>query len=588
MTRWHRKHASRVLNVAGADGGPPRPPRARVYDDAIRQALLVLWEASDRICAKRLRPLLPALIEALERHGHLALEEGVRTRVLSASAATIDRLLAEPRAAACGRLPRRLSARPSVRRSVAVRTFADWRDPAPGCMEADLVAHCGSTVEGSFVHTLVLTAIATTWTECVPIVVREGTLIVEALDRLRQTMPFPLRCFDTDNGSEFLNETMIAFCAKHGIEFTRSRPYRKNDQAWVEQKNGAIVRRLVGYGRLEGIAAAETLARLYTASRLFVSFYQPSFKLAEKTRKGGRVVKRYHAPATPCARLLASAAITAATKERLRAAQAALDPLRLLDEMRAAQHQLAALIAGTTVHGQPTSNADLEGFLAGLGTAWRTGEVRPTHAKKPRPSRSWRTRTDPLETAWPLIRSWLEAEPDRTAKALLWRLQNAQPGVFADGLLRTMQRRVREWRVAAAPRAGSRRAPRTGGGRDVEPAVGERSHDDVDPAGRDRGNGARRILTPRHERAKTRIVLLWGMLVVGTVDNFLRPYLISHGSRLPLMLIFVGVMGGLLAYGFLGLFLGPVILAAGWILLEVWLREPRAAGGGELVAPDQS
>jgi hypothetical protein len=452
VTRWHRKHAIRVLNVAGADGDPRRTPRARVYDDAIRQALLVLWEASDRICAKRLRPLLPALIDALERHGHLRLEEGVRTRVLNASAATIDRLLAEPRAAARGRLPRRASARPAVRRSVAVRTFADWKDPAPGCMEADLVAHCGSTVEGSFVHTLVLTDIATTWTECVPIVVREGTLIVEALTRLRESMPFSLRSFDTDNGSEFINETMIAFCATHGIEFTRSRPYRKNDQAWVEQKNGAIVRRLVGYGRLEGVVAAETLARLYTASRLFVNFFQPSFKLAEKTREGGRVVKRYHAPATPCARLLASAAITEATKECLKAAQAALDPLRLLDEIRAVQHQLAALIAGTTVHVPPTRNADLEGFLAGLGTAWRTGEVRPTHAKQRRPPRHWRTRTDPLETAWPLIRSWLEAEPDRTAKALLWRLQNEQPGVFADGLLRTMQRRVREWRVAAAKR----------------------------------------------------------------------------------------------------------------------------------------
>jgi transposase InsO family protein len=452
VTRWHRKHAIRVLNVAGAGGEPRRKPRARVYDDAIRQALLVLWEASDRICAKRLRPLLPALLAALERHGHLRVDERVRVRVLGASAATIDRLLAEPRAAARGRLPRRAGARPSIRRGVAVRTFADWKDPVPGSMEADLVAHCGNTVEGSFVHTLVLTDVATTWTECVPIVVREGTLIVEALDRLRETMPFPLRAFDTDNGSEFINETVVAFCAKHGIEFTRSRPYRKNDQAWVEQKNGAIVRRLVGYGRLEGIAAAETLARLYTASRLFVNFFQPSFKLAEKTREGSRVVKRYHTPATPCARLLASPAITAETKERLKAAQAALDPLRLLDEIRAVQHQLAALVAGTTVHVPPTSNADLEGFLIGLGTAWRTGEVRPTHAKKPRPRRHWRTRKDPLETVWPLIRSWLEAAPDRTAKELLGRLQSDQPGLFADGLLRTMQRRVHEWRVAAAKR----------------------------------------------------------------------------------------------------------------------------------------
>jgi hypothetical protein len=403
-----------------------------------------------RICAKRLRPLLPALVAALEQHGHLQLDEGVRARVLSVSAATIDRLLAEPRAAARGRVARRAKATPSLRRGVAVRTFADWKDPAPGCMEADLVAHCGNVMEGSFVHTLVLTDLASTWTECVPIVVREGTLIVEALERLCETMPFPLRSFDTDNGTEFVNQSVIAFCSRHGIEFTRSRPYRKNDQAWVEQKNGAIVRRLVGYGRLEGIAAAEILARLYTASRLFVNFFQPSFKLAEKTREGGRVVKRYHAPATPCARLLASPAISEATKERLKAAQAALDPLRLLDEIRAAQHQLAALVAGTKVHVPSINHADLDGFLASLGTAWRSGEVRPTHTKKLRPPRHWRTRKDPLEAAWPRIRSWLEAEPDRTAKELLWRLQSEQPGAFADGLLRTVQRRVREWRVAAA------------------------------------------------------------------------------------------------------------------------------------------
>src|SRR5437870_1794284 len=156
VTQWHRKHAIRTPNVEGVARGT-RGPRARAYDDAIRQAMLMLWEASDRICGKRLRPLLPALVSALERHGHLRLDEAVRARVLAASAATVDRLIAEPRAAARGRTLGRVKASPSVRRSVPVRTFADWKDPTPGCMEADLVAHCGGTMEGSFVHTLVLT-----------------------------------------------------------------------------------------------------------------------------------------------------------------------------------------------------------------------------------------------------------------------------------------------------------------------------------------------------------------------------------------------------------------------------------------------
>lgn len=129
---------------------------------------------------------------------------------------------------------------------------------------------------------------------------------MEAVERVRRELPFTIRCVDSDNGGEFVNETMLVYRKTNEIEFTRSRPYRKNEQAWVEQKNGAVARRLVGYGRLEAIAATEALMRLYSASRLFVNFFQPSFQLAEKTRDGARTKKRYHAPATPCARLLAS------------------------------------------------------------------------------------------------------------------------------------------------------------------------------------------------------------------------------------------------------------------------------------------
>ncbi|MGH7899017.1 MAG: integrase catalytic domain-containing protein, partial [Candidatus Binatia bacterium] len=337
LTAYHRKHAIRVLGGSSSSVGGPKRPRSRVYDEAVREALIVFWEASDRICGKRLKPLLPVLLEALERHGHLRLDAQVRARVLEVSAATIDRLLAGPRVTARGRRSR-ARAKPAIRRSVPVRTFADWKDPVPGYVEADLVAHCGESVAGSFSYTLVLTDIASAWTECVALLVREGTLIVDAIDRMRTAMPFVLRGIDTDNGSEFVNEALLAYCTQQDIELTRSRPYRKNDQAWVEQKNGSVVRRLAGYGRLEGIRAVEALGRLYTSSRLFVNFFQPSFKLAEKTRFGARVSKRYHAPETPCARLLASPDISEPTKERLRAVLLSLDPLRLLDEIRTVQH----------------------------------------------------------------------------------------------------------------------------------------------------------------------------------------------------------------------------------------------------------
>ena len=449
VTGYHRKHVIRLFRGKSVTSGASRRSRLPVYDEAVREALIVLWEASDRVCGKRLKPLLPILVSALERHGHLTLASTVRARVLAASAATLDRLLSSTRAAVSGHRTRR-RAIPAVQRNVPVRTFAEWEAPLPGDMEADLVSHGGESPVGSFVHTLTLTDVASGWTECVALVVRDGALVVAALEQVRTRMPFPLRGFDTDNGSEFMNETVAAYCSAHGIPCTRSRPYHKNDQAWVEQKNGAVVRRLVGYRRLEGVAATEALSRLYAASRLFVNFFQPSFKLASKMRVGARVRKTYHAPETPYAKLLAAASITDEMKERLHAVAAQLDPLRLLEEIRAAQHQLAELAAGHTPHLAPRHEGSLDGFLTGLATAWQQGEVRATHRLTPRPARDWRTRKDPFETAWPRVRAWLEAEPDRIGRELFERLQSEHPAVFPDGQLRTFQRRVKEWRQAAA------------------------------------------------------------------------------------------------------------------------------------------
>jgi hypothetical protein len=138
-----------------------------------------------------------------------------------------------------------------------MRTFADWNELPPGSMEMDLVAHCGPVNRGSYVNSLVLTDIARGWTAAAPIVVREGSPVVETLDRIREGLPFALRALDVDNGTEFINDGLIDYCLSRGIELTRSRPYRRNDQAWIEQKNGAIMRKLLGYRRFEGLAAAQ-------------------------------------------------------------------------------------------------------------------------------------------------------------------------------------------------------------------------------------------------------------------------------------------------------------------------------------------
>ena len=153
-----------------------------MYDEAVRQALIVFWEAGDRVCGKRLKTLIPILVVAMERHGHLQLHADVRARLMQISAATIDRTLAATRASIDGQRKRRTGVGAAIRRSVPVRTFADWRDPPPGFFEVDMVEHCGgSKMGGDFVHTLTLTDIASGWTECVAMPVRNQALIVEAL-----------------------------------------------------------------------------------------------------------------------------------------------------------------------------------------------------------------------------------------------------------------------------------------------------------------------------------------------------------------------------------------------------------------------
>jgi Integrase core domain len=276
VTGYHRKHAIRLLR-GGAAHSPRERRVGRRYGPEVKEALIALWEASDRICSKRLNPLIPVLLAALERHGRLQLSDDLRALLLAVSPASMDRLLAEVRLVARGGRRRRAGFSSAVSRAVPIRTFGDWNDPPPGFLEVDFVAHAGTSVAGSFVQTMVLTDIATGWTECVPVVVRSGELVIEALAAAERLFPFAVRGVDFDNDSAFMNETVVEWCRQQGWEVTRCRAYRKNDQAWVEQKNGAIVRRLVGYGRFEGLISACALARLYAAARLHTNcFSRPS------------------------------------------------------------------------------------------------------------------------------------------------------------------------------------------------------------------------------------------------------------------------------------------------------------------------
>ena len=332
--------------------------RTRHYGVTIKDALTALWEASDRVCGKRLVAMIPILLPALKQHGRLHLSEGEQAQLLAVSAATINRMLGDVKVAAAGGRRRRAGFYSAIRREVPIRTFNDWKDPAPGLCEVDMVAHGGTSVAGSFIQTLTMVDVATGWTECVPLVNRDGSLVIEAIKRAQSLFPWLLRGVDFDNDSAFMNEVVVPWCREQKLEVTRSRAYKKNDQAFVEQKNGAVVQRLMGYGRFEGVETARVMARLYAAARLYVNFFQPSFKLKEKRREGAKVIKRYHYPSTPRERALAHPMVTEVVKKRLREQYRTLDPVALL--ARSGQRRRNSAIASTVVPEAPSGRLPVE------------------------------------------------------------------------------------------------------------------------------------------------------------------------------------------------------------------------------------
>ncbi len=490
VTGYARKYAIRLLTQPELP--PVKPltrPRARRYGPEVQAALEMAWAAANQVCAKRLVPFLPDLVASLERHGHLMLSDEVRAQLLRISPATADRLLHARRRQDQPRGISTTKAGSLLKHQVPVRTFMDWNDAKPGFLEADLVAHCGARAEGSYLYSLVLTDVATGWTECLALLHRSQESVLQALDYARRLLPFPLLGLDTDNGSEFLNQELVGYCERHQITFTRGRAYKKNDQCYVEQKNGSIVRALVGYDRFEGEPAYRQLSELYRAVRLYVNGFQPSMKLQTKHREGSKVTRTYHDARTPLQRLVASATLSHDLQQRLVALFQALDPVRLLQQLHSLQDALwqhaivpsapttipESLALGTApahlgaisfnVHGcglpinvgtangsTPTNDgttsspslSDLVALLEGQGS-----HKRMYRRAKPHVVRTWRTRPDPFASIWEQVRERLEAAPERTAKAIFLELQQEHPGHYTDSQLRTLQRRVKEWRAQA-------------------------------------------------------------------------------------------------------------------------------------------
>jgi len=463
-TGYKRKYAIRMLSLPEIPTVKAiKRPRARFYGEAVQEALKIAWCASNCIASKRLSPFLAELVPTLERHGHLELTDEVRHQLISISPATIDRISKPWRSRSGQGTTKRGSL---LKHQVQVRTFADWEEKAPGFFEADLVAHCGWSMEGPILYTLTLTDIATTWTECLPLLYRGQDAVIHAIDLVRPLIPFPILGIDTDCGTEFLNAELIAYCEREKITFTRGRPYRKNDQCYVEQKNGTVVRQFVGYDRFEGLRAYKQLLELYRALRLYNNFFQPSMKLREKRRENSRVNRTYDTAQTPFQRLLAYNILSSNMTEKINAIHQAIDPVHLLKQIGTLQdalwrHAVLPPPAKKTdcadnpevcFKGLFDCSAETENSSHIMDDVFKP-ETRTKRkyrkTKKTRIPHWWRNRPDPFEHVNDEIRASLEQNPEQTAKSILQNIQKRYPGKYKDGQLRTLQRRVKSWRAQA-------------------------------------------------------------------------------------------------------------------------------------------
>lgn len=331
LAGYNRSYAARRLRARAQGPAPPKQgrERPRTYTSELLPALRKVWATLDRLCGKRLAAVMEPTIEALERCGEISLTAEQRELLTSASPATLDRLLRPERRRL--RLKGKSLTKPGtlLKSQIPVRTFAEWDHARAGFLEIDLVGHEGGDPRGEFAYTLCCTDVASGWTEARVVRNRARKWTFEALQDIRGCLPFALLGLDSDNGGEFINHHLAAWCAGQEITFTRSRPLHKNDCCFVEQKNWSVVRRETGYGRYDTEAERELIAVIYADLRLYVNYFLPSVKLVAKRREGAKVHKRYDRPQTPHRRLLALGALDEQAAARLETEYRSLNPAEL-------------------------------------------------------------------------------------------------------------------------------------------------------------------------------------------------------------------------------------------------------------------
>ena len=344
-TRLNRKVLIRKLtHVPAAGGKAKRQSRGAKYGVELKAPLVQVWELFDFPCGQRLAPILREQTERLRACGGLRCSPEVAGLLKEMSAKTIDRLLAREREVRCLKQHRRPPVHPLLYQRVPVKTAADWDRQEVGNLQLDYVLHCGRSAAGEYLLTLSATDIATGWWEGRPQLGRSQKATQESLDCIRTRLPLRMREVHPDNDSGILNDLLWNYCRRRGIRMSRSRPYQKNDNAWVEQKNWTHVRKLVGYRRFTSAAQCEVLRELYEVAADFRNFFQPAMKLKEKVREGGKVRRVYEEPRTPYQRLLALGRLKPQQRRAVEERYRRLDPVELRHRIEQLRAQLFDLL----------------------------------------------------------------------------------------------------------------------------------------------------------------------------------------------------------------------------------------------------
>jgi len=342
-----------------------KKPRIYTYDVFLK--LKKIWAVFDFICSKRLAPFMGEAVEKLEKHREIDLTDEVREKLLKISASTIDRLL-KPEKDKFRLGKGRSGTKPGtlLKNSIPIRTFADWNDAVPGFTEVDLVGHDGGNASGDFIQSLNFTDIATCWDETAACINKAQVHVFKAIKIVSARFPFEITGIDSDNGSEFINAIMLRYCEENEITFTRSRPYKKNDSCFVEQKNYSVVRRNVGYLRYDTEEELDILNELYIYLGHYTNYFQPVVKLVSKTRIGSKVTKKYDEARTPYRRVLESKYICDKIKEELKVQYDSLNPAEIKRKISKLQDKLLKLnVLKSKVRKETTINAEAYGYVNG-------------------------------------------------------------------------------------------------------------------------------------------------------------------------------------------------------------------------------